>query len=149
MMRLIALLPLLLLISACRMEEPPKACMDGRVRALTEGEFSGPILCDDEGASFVLAGRTSDGVYSIYDYRYRFRPLHGAVDHGGQRVLVFRDGAYLGQYTASPPPYTIVSVEGSVVKFDDPEANSPAYLDFSQGPPPQALISGNRTTFFR
>ena len=151
MKRLTAVVPAvvsisLLSASACSTPTPPQACMAGLTRALTEGGFSGPILCSDADAGFVLAGRTADGQYSIYDYRYRYRPLHGAVDHGGQRILVFQGGTYLGQYSASPPPYVSVSVRGSEVRFG---GSNSAPLDFSNGPPTRAIISGLDTTFYR
>jgi len=121
--------------------------MDGRARALTEGDFSGPILCDSAQGSFVLAGRT--GRYAVYDYRYRVRPPHGAVDHGGQRILIFRDDAYLGQYSASPPPYVTVSVQGSEIRFASPDGAASSPLNLTHGPPPRAFIGGYEALFFR
>jgi hypothetical protein len=134
-------------MTGCSKPPPQAACMAGLTRALTEGDFSGPILCSDSDASFALAGRAAG--YAIYDYRYRYRPLHAAVDHGGQRILIFRDGVYLGQYTASPPPYVTVSVQGSEVGFTSPDTRESSSLDLSHGPPPDALISGQATSFFR
>ncbi len=135
-------------LSACSKAPPPQqACMDGRTRALTEGGFTGPILCDDADASFVLAGRTGD--YSIYDYRYRYHPHSAAVARGGQRILVFRGEAYLGQYAASPPPYVTVSVRGAQVLFTSLDGAASEPLDLSNGPPPKAFIAGQEPTFFR
>ncbi|RZJ45531.1 MAG: hypothetical protein EON87_07255 [Brevundimonas sp.] len=134
----------LLSASGCATPEPRQACMAGLTRALTEGGFSGPILCADADASFDLAGRV--GEYSVYDYRYRYRPLHGAVDHGGQRILIFRGETYLGQYSASPPPYVSVSVQGSQVSFGAADSKP---LDLSNGPPADTVLSGQDVSFFR
>jgi hypothetical protein len=145
MLALTALSAAPLSLSACSKSSPrQQACMDGRTRALTEGDFSGPILCDDADASFVLAGRTGD--YAVYDYRYRYRPRHGAVDHGGQRILVFRGETYLGQYIASPPPPVSVSVRGSIVHFDTADSQP---LDLSNGPPAATVLSGHDIRFVR
>lgn len=132
-------------LSACsKPPSPRQTCMDGRTRALTEGGFTGPILCDAADASFALAGRISD--YAIYDYRYRHRPEHGAVDHGGQRIVVFRGETYLGQYIAAPPPHLSVSVRGAVVHFDAADSQP---LDFANGPPAATVLSGHDIRFTR
>jgi len=131
-------------LSACSLAATQQDCMDGRARALKDGGFSGPILCENARGSFVLVGRT--GAYTIYDYRYRFRPPHGAVDHGGQKILIFRGEAYLGQYPASPPPYVTVSVQGSVVRFDSADSKP---IDLSNGPPTDTVLAGYDVTFFR
>jgi hypothetical protein len=125
----------------------PAGCMSGMARALVAGGFSGGVICSRENASFDLAGTTRWG-YAVYDYRYRFLPEHGAVVHGGQRMVVFRDGRYIGQYSLSPPPLSRLSVRGSrvLVRVDGSGA---AALDFSDGPPPQIFVDGSVLDLYR
>lgn len=124
-------------------------CMAGMRQALAAGHFSGPIICSSRDATFTLVGKTATGGYAIYDYRYRFLSTPGGVYHGGQRILVFRGGKYLGQYVASPPPHVSLSVRGSVLRIASEPGDGNLPLDFSHGPPRKALISGLEVGFFR
>ena len=124
-------------------------CMAGMRPALAAGHFSGPIICAPQDATFTLVGKTARDGYAIYDYRYRFLPTHGNVYHGGQRILVFRGGKYLGQYVASPPPHVSLSFRGSVLRIASEPGDGNLPLDFSHGPPRKALISGLEVEFFR
>ncbi|MDQ0250997.1 hypothetical protein J2W22_003061 [Sphingomonas kyeonggiensis] len=124
-------------------------CMAGMGQALAAGHFSGPIICAPQDATFTLVGKTARDGYAIYDYRYRYRPPQAAVDHGGQRILVFRGGEYLGQYAASPPHPVSLSVHGSVLRIAEKPGDGNLPLDFSHGPPRKALISGMEAEFFR
>jgi len=124
-------------------------CMAGMRQALAAGHFSGPIVCSPRDATFTLVGKTARDGYAIYDYRYRFLPTHGNVYHGGERILVFRGGKYLGQYVASPPPHVSLSVRGSVLRIASEPGDGNLPLDFSHGPPRKALISGMEAEFFR
>jgi hypothetical protein len=124
-------------------------CMAGMKALLIEGHFSGPILCSHRDATFTLAGRTSGNSFSIYDYRYRYRPSGGNVDHGGQRMVVFRGKTYVGQYDLSVPPYVSMSVHGTRVELKSADAPTDVSLDFSRGPPDKILINGMEAAFFR
>ena len=115
-------------------------CLAGKTQALLHGHFSGPIVCSPSGATFRLVG-TPNG-YAIYDYRYRFLPYEGAtVMHGGQRLLVFHGGEYVGQYSMSPPPDTTITVSGSYVLLSKRGAGS-VTVDFSMGPPSKIHFDG-------
>lgn len=124
-------------------------CLGGRRATLLQGQFSGPLICSEENATFILAGRTSGSRLSVYDYRYRYLPAQGQVFHGGQRIVVFRGQAYVGQYMIGTPPFVSVSVNGAnvVLRWD---VNHPGVkLDFSHGPPDKILVNGEVETFFR
>jgi hypothetical protein len=71
--------------------KPTSECLMGLRDSLSRGGFSGPLICSKDDATFVLVGRTNKSHYSIYDYRYRFRPKDGNVMHGGQKIVVFKD----------------------------------------------------------
>lgn len=127
----------------------PAPCLAGMRKALVEGRFTGPLVCSQENATFVLAGRTTGDKFSVYDYRYRFRPPAGNVMHGGQKVVVFQGARYIGQYALSPPPYATVSVSGAevVLKYEDGKGN--ASLEFSRQPPKKVLVNGEVAVFLR
>ena len=127
----------------------PTECLSGMGRALVAGGFSGGVFCSTENATFRLAGTTGSGAYAIYDYRYRFMPQHGAVAHGGQRMVVFKDGQYVGQYSLSPPSFAALSVRGSEVLVQKDDDSDIAVLDFSNGPPQQALVDGYVVGLYR
>ncbi|MCR6661212.1 MAG: hypothetical protein NVV72_18520 [Asticcacaulis sp.] len=124
-------------------------CMAGRKKALMEAQFSGPIVCSGKDATFILAGRTSGNELSIYDYRYRYHPLNGSVDHGGQRIVIFHGEKYVGQYALTVPSYVSISVDGSSVKIKSRDTSNPASLDFSKGPPRKIFVNGEVVELFR
>lgn len=128
---------------------PTSECMLGLRKSLVEGGFSGPLVCAKSDATFVLVGRTNQGRYSIYDYRYRFLPKNGNVMHGGQRIVVFQGARYIGQYSLSPPPFNSVSVSGSRVIVKSSDRNYEYSLDFSRQPPRRAYIDGDLLTFYK
>lgn len=126
----------------------PLPCLGGRQAALVRGHFTGAIVCSKKNASFVLVGRTTGRKFYIYDYRYRFLPTHGNVMHGGQKIVVFRNNAYVGQYALSPPPYVTVTVHGPYISFQI--AGTPKVeLDLTRQPPGKMLFYGEVETFSR
>ena len=129
--------------------KPTSECLMGLRDSLTRGGFSGPLVCSKDDATFVLVGRTSESKYSIYDYRYRFRPKDGNVMHGGQKIVVFQGSRYIGQYSLSPPPYNSISVCGSNVIVKSQSDKEEYYLDFSKRPPNSAFVDGEDLIFYR
>jgi hypothetical protein len=129
--------------------KPTSECLMGLRDSLTRGGFSGPLICSKDDATFVLVGRTNKSNYSIYDYRYRFRPKDGNVMHGGQKIVVFRGLRYIGQYSLSPPPYNSISVCGSNVIVKAQDRRNIYSLDFSDIPPNTAFVDGEDITFYQ
>ncbi len=127
----------------------PKQCLGGMKNALIAGHFTGPLVCKEGSATFYLAGRTTGGRYSIYDYRYRYLPNKGNTVHGGQKIVIFVGKRYIGQYALSPPPYVSVSVHGTRVFLEIESTGEKAKLDFSKGPPKKVLINGEIETLYR
>jgi hypothetical protein len=124
-------------------------CLGGKRAALIQGHFTGPLVCSRKDATFVLVGQTAGNRFAIYDYRYRYFPEQGRVMHGGQKVVVFRDNIYSGQYALSPPPYTAITVNGSHVSLKLVGEPSETILDFSRNPPRQVLFGGEVLNFDR
>lgn len=127
----------------------PVLCMSGMQNALAEGHFTGPIVCSQSDATFVLAGHTAGQKFAIYDYRYKFRPSGGSATHGGQRLVVFQGGRYIGQYVLSPPPYAVLSVHGTNVVVETGTSRETVLLDFSGMPPKEVIIDGEVVVVFR
>jgi|GEM_PF-2210189 len=122
-------------------------CPAGLQEALIAGRFSGGPVCSGEESTFILSGTTRSG-YTVYDYRYRV--MAAAVMHGGQRILIFKDSDYVGQYSLSPPPYSTLSVTDSRVVVETPGSPSEeAVLVFSNGPPLQVFIDGHVLDLYR
>ncbi|MEQ7874337.1 hypothetical protein ABDK56_10080 [Sphingomonas sp. ASV193] len=116
---------------------------------MIRGGFTGPLICSGKDASFKLAGSPMGSRCAVYDYRYRFLPQPRGVMHGGQKLVVFCRGKYLGQYALSPPPFVNISVIGSKIILTAP--GSPESVEFTlQGRPPAALfVNGETATFHR
>lgn len=129
--------------------QTPLPCITGMRDALVKGHFTGPLVCSKKDATFVLVGRTAGDKFSIYDYRYRYLPTGGSVMHGGQKVIVFHDKTYVGQYAFSPPPYIIVTVNGTHVSLQTTGISKKIQMDLSREPPGQILINGEVETFGR
>lgn len=129
--------------------EPTSECLLGLRESLIEGGFSGPLVCSKSDATFELVGRTSEDRYAIYDYRYRYLPQNGNVMHGGQKIIVFQDRRYVGQYSLSPPPYESISVWSMRVIVHSQDNKRLYYLDFTNGPPREAFIDDEILSFYR
>ena len=122
-------------------------CLSGKREAFVTGGFSGLLECSGEDVTLNFVGTTGSG-YTVYDYRYRV--MSAAVMHGGQRLVIFKGAAYVGQYALSPPPYSTASVRGSDVhvRTDKPSAED-TVLDFSNGAPSQAFLDGQVVDLYR
>ena len=130
--------------------KPPNACMAGLQEALLEADFSGPLVCTRRDATFEFVGRTAGSGFSIYNYDYRHDPPGGSdVMHGGQRVLVFRDGQYVGQYGLWSRSAITVRVRGTRVVLQSNETRQSVALDFSSTPPKEVFLAGEHHLFFR
>ena len=137
----------------------PAGCLAGRKQALLDGHFTGPIVCSEANATFRLIGTTKGYGYTIYDYRYSYFPYQGApVMHGGQKIVIFHDKVYIGQYALSPPPFIDAEVRGSFLslKVDSSASmvgvdrdSTAAEVDFSHGPPASVFINGETEDFYR
>ena len=125
-------------------------CLDGKMSALKQGGFSGPLLCDGKGVTFRFVGKlNADTTYLIYDYRYRFKPVDGMVYHGGQKLIVFDiTGKYLGQYALTPPPNFELTVVGDQVKVRVKGVYKGA-IEFIGGPAPNAHIDDEKIMFYK
>jgi hypothetical protein len=94
--------------------------------------------------------------FSVYDYRYSLKPVcAGCAIHAGQRVIMLRDGKYLGQYK---PDSWNVTVKGERIILSpdrtsatfDPEYDKPVVIKLSpDGPPAKLVIGGDTISFFR
>ena len=134
--------------TASASDEKPLTCLGGRRAGLVRGHFTGTIVCSRKDASFVLVGRTTESNFYVYDYRYKFRPTGGNVKHGGQKIVLFRNDVYVGQYALSPPPYVTVTVSGSYVSLQT-AGSSKVELDLTRKPPGHMLFDGEVEKFTR
>ena len=107
----------------------------------------GVVACSPKNVSFNLVGQTTGGRYSIYDYHYRFLPHPAGVMHGGQRLIVFRGGRYVGNYML--PPKVSIAVQGTEVVLKGDEDSELVRLDFSRNPPRRIFVNGEVQTFDR
>lgn len=125
-------------------------CLAGRKAAMIEGGFTGPLVCSSKDASFVLAGATVGGKFSVYDYRYRFLPHPGGVMHGGQKLVIFSGDTYVGQYMLSSAPFVDITVKGTdVVLRVGGKTPERVTLDFSRKPPKEIFVNGEAGEFYR
>jgi hypothetical protein len=107
----------------------------------------GVIFCAPKNVSFVLAGRTSEGRYSIYNYHYRFLTHPGGAMHGGQRLIVFQGKRYVGNYTLLPE--VSIAVRGTQIVLKGDDDGAAVRVDFSRRPPRKILVNGEAETLER
>lgn len=124
-------------------------CMLGMRQYLVEGQFSGPIVCSKSNASFKFLGKINRARYSIFEYKYRFRPRTGSVMHGGHKIIVFEGRRYIGQFSLSPPPYNFVSLSNFEIIVRGKDKKSEYIVDFSKGPPNKVFIDGELIEFYQ
>lgn len=126
-------------------------CLEGRYLALKTGGFSGLLSCDRRTTTFSLIGEvvTAHAGYLVYHYQYRFKATKGGVLHGNQRIVVFDiQGRYMGQYALTAPPHLKpVLKEAHIMLNADGEIKGD--IDFSDGPPSEVYIDGDKATFFK
>jgi hypothetical protein len=126
-------------------------CLGGRWDEIKAGGFSGPLLCEDQDASFKLIGIIHLALesYMVYDYRYKFKPPDGSVLHGGQRVIIFNsNGKYLGQYAITPPPQFDITIRGTSIVISS-HGKTNGVIEFKNQPPLSALVDGELIKFFK
>ena len=119
-------------------------CPVGLRETLERGGFSGVAFCGKPNAEakFTLVGiaATSDGRYTVYDYRYRFLPEDGSVWHGGQRMIIIRNNEYLGQFVLNPP--TTVTLRGTKLTLSKPDVERIS-VDLARRVPNEILFDGD------
>lgn len=87
--------------------------------------------------------------FTIYDYHYQLVPAcRECAVHGGQRVIVLRDGVYNGQY--KPDSVRLSIVLGYLVMTPDDEPTRPTVISFGAGGPPERIwVDGYDQPFFK
>jgi hypothetical protein len=134
---------------------PP--CLAGLVPTLVEGKFSGSVDCKQDHLVLRLIGKiaSSGHQFTIYDYHYRLRLVcPECAVHGGQRVIVLRDGRYLGQYK---PESVLVTVGlGGLILTPEGEPELPLSMRAPisvpisvNGPPSTVWVGGESLELFR
>jgi hypothetical protein len=136
--------------SASQAEE----CLKGLRTALIAGGFSGSVDCLHDQLSIRKIGTLSvrEHGFTVYDYRYALAPAcDDCAIHGGQRVLIFDRGRYLGQYKPNKVRVTIDKERLLLWPADKLEARqtpvevAPSSIGF----PNEILVDGEVLSFFR
>jgi hypothetical protein len=129
-------------------------CLAGLKQALISGHFSGSVDCVHDRLSIREIGRVRvrERRFIIYDYTYKLRPVcDGCAIHGGQRILIFDRGRYLGQYKTD---LSRVSLNGSNLIFRPSgmfgqRAQTSVVRITYRGVPKRILADGEEVSFFR
>jgi hypothetical protein len=89
--------------------------------------------------------------FAIYDLHDELAPpCPQCARHGGQRVIVLRDGRYLGQYKPEAIRATVRRHRLVLTPAPGEADTTPAILAFTaQGPPRRVLVNGEVITLFR
>ncbi|MFC0686770.1 hypothetical protein [Novosphingobium clariflavum] len=133
---------------------PAHDCLHGLKEALVSGGFSGSVDCQSDKLSIRKIGslRTQRHEYFIYDYKYRLADTcKDCAIHGGQRVLIFFRGHYIGQY--KPDGVNLMIKDNRLFLSSLNEAA--AHQGFTEiriserGFPRKILIDGEFFEFFR
>ena len=121
-------------------------CLGGKKQALLDGHFTGPIVCSAGNATFQLIGSTLGYGYTIYDYR--FLAKDGVPEIWGQKVVIFHEREYIGQYDLSPPPFAEMLVNESQLLLGVNEVDEVS-LELSSIPPAEVYLNGKIERFHR
>lgn len=130
------------------------SCLSGLKRALIFGHFSGPLDCGREHLTVREIGRVRirERKFIVYDYTYKLRPAcEGCTIHGGQRILIFDRGRYLGQHKTD---FARVSMRGGNLIFRPSgmfglrRQTSVVKITYG-GVPKRILADGEDVSFFR
>jgi len=122
-------------------------CLEEMQRAAAAGKVSGSNVCDGGRTTFRLIGRIAGVGYRVFDYRYRFMAAN--VMHGGQRIIIFRGGKYVGQYPLATPPLTNMTVRGPHLVLSTPGAGRKVRLNLSHALPRRILVNGEVEQLYR
>ena len=132
---------------------PQRPCLNGLVPALIAASFTGSTDCRQDQLSIRQVGgfRTGKHKFEVYAYRYRLKPAYPmGPRHGGQRIIIMRDGHYLGQYGVVDYA-TQVSIQGSTLLISPPhdqfkhEPTTIVRLDRSGKEPSPSTVRVDRT----
>ena len=129
-------------------------CLGGLKSRLIAGRFSGSVDCVHDRLSVAKIGRlrTLGHDFVVYDYRYQLAPVcDECAVHGGQRILIFDRGRYLGQY--KPDPLRVTLDDGALL-FWPVTAGSPSKEPVvvrvtRRGFPKEILVDGEVLRLFR
>lgn len=151
----IALLVLLGLFSAgaAMGAQAKERCLDGLKPALLAGGFSGSTDCGRDALSVARIGtvRAHGREYTVFDYRYELASkCRDCAIHGGQRILFFRAGRYVGQYKPDSADLAIVGGRLVLSPTSGMPGARPVTLRLTRrGPPRQVWFDGSSLEFFR
>lgn len=131
-------------------------CLAGLATTLRAGDFSGSLDCKHDQLRVRPIGEieAAGHHYRIYDYHYKLAPAcPECAVHGGQRIIITRDGNYLGQYK---PDFVRVRVSAGKLFLKPEEHGLPsgfakeARIIFARGGPPQDVwVGGQNLSLFR
>ena len=146
------------LMAAANMHMPAPAtasCLGSLGAVLAATEFSGSLDCVHDRLSTAHMGRTHAGAHSfdIYDYRYKLAPVcRDCAVHGGQRVIILRDGRYLGQYKPDGVKVRVVANQLQLTATDPAisgEGRTVTVRFTAAGPPTRVLVGGDVLELFK
>jgi len=160
-MRLATLLTASILISAAAPAQSswsgPRSCLGGLAARLVVGHFSGSVDCRRDQLTIRRVGEIGSGNhrFAIYDYRYRLAlACRFCAAHGGRRVIVLRDGVYIGEYQTDLMRAGVV--HNRLILTPDDElagslgiSRSTAIQFKAAGPPREISIGGESLDFFK
>ena len=121
-------------------------CMDGLQAALIAGGYGGYAGCElDKFEIHKLVPKNGGSFpFTVYDLIYQTIPQFvGAQSHGGERLLIFKDGKYLGQYALSPPPFSDPIIVGDDIVLEAAPKKWGNVIHFTKNEPPsKAWLQG-------
>ena len=118
--------------------------------ALLAGDFFGPLDCRHAQLHMKKVGPL--GPFTIYDYHYTLgSACKGCAIHGGQNVVVFRSGRYVGRY--KPYEVRLHLRHGALILSPRPSPDPPlpeTVVRLTRGRfPDRLLVNGEEIDFIR
>ncbi|HEY3889481.1 MAG TPA: hypothetical protein VGL73_12965 [Caulobacteraceae bacterium] len=132
-----------------------KGCYGALAAPLRAGGYSGDggaYDCKDLKVDIKYVGRivVQGRRFNIYDLIYETIPEQSDVAvHGGQRILIFRDRTYLGQFHLDTPPFFKVGIRGHSIHINTRAKYGNEVRLTKNGPPPNAFLAQDLDGLFR
>jgi len=121
-------------------------CMDGLQAALIAGGYSGSTGCKSVKFEIdkIIPKNGNTFPFTVYYLRYwAFPNFVGGQVHGGEKLLIFKDGKYLGMYILDSVPGYPPTIVGNDLVFEKMPSTYGNVIHFTKkAPPSKAWIDG-------
>lgn len=108
---------------------------------LVAGNYSGELNCEQISITLHKIGviEATPKTYEIYNLIYKTITQDGYPPHGGQKILLFSNKQYVGQYSLSSPPFHGLSIDAKSIVIDIQKEKGNR-INFDENGPPRSVF---------